>query len=171
MAVQVDEPCHKDMIQFSLSCSFFMTCSIELNYQFAWAFWTLSSQLPLPAIFLLLMKSWCLLTKTHILHHTNQSYRCEDWNIKTEDMSHPQCHIVVRDQFTLSLCNHELECLSFSSFPQYQTLNCHLYHDAHGCACTVSNPPKISCWFVDQYIYEHWSNTYSWQWIDETRLW
>ena len=128
-----------------------MPCNMKPN-QFERNFWSLSLQLHLLAIFLLLMKCWCLLTKNYILHHTNQSYRCEDWNMKAEDLDHPQCHLAGRDKSTLSSCNNELKYLSFPSSPQYQKLVCLPHHDVHSCACTVSNPPKISCWVVDQWL-------------------
>ena len=108
---------------------------MEPNH-FKWIFWSPSSQFPISAILLLLMKGLCPLAKHLIVHHTDQSYRCGEWNITADDLSH-LCHHVVRDQSTLSLCNHELE------FPQYQKLNCLPYNDVHSYACTVSNSPFV----------------------------
>ena len=68
-AMQVDEQCHKDMVHFCLSFPFLRPCNIEPN-QFEWTFWTLSSQLHLPAISFLLVKELCLLAKNQILHYT-----------------------------------------------------------------------------------------------------
>ena len=79
--------------------------------QFEWTLWTLFSWLHLSAVSLLLVNGWCLLDKNYILHHNNQSYRCEDWNMKARDLSYPPCHLVDRDQSTLSLCNYDFDVI------------------------------------------------------------
>ena len=147
-AMQVIDSCYKNLDHFSFSFSFMMSCSMEPN-QFVWICWSPSSQLPLAATSPLLEKGWHLLVEIYVLHHTNQPYRCDDWNIKAENLSNLLCHLVDRCQFTLSLHKVDLECLSFLSFPQYQKSNCHLYHDTHGCARTASNPQLIFCRFID----------------------